>query len=366
MLSYHPGLKSVVLSTMVGFMGTKSGRDWVAKIIYEYIINGFLRSLPLSFRCKIIYYILKLPVKYSRVVLAETTKPWGAQKDYLTKIEISKEVHGYWVAYNRHQNKKRWVEKTAKNADMVMYFIHGGGFRTGQSTMYMESYIHIIEYLKRKRNMNVRVFTVDYRRLPETNYYQTKEDCMTGYRYLVQDLGIDPKKIVFAGDSAGGNLVASCILTLRDMNSPVLPQPAANVLISPWVDISVNTVVEKEHVDCLNFKMLKSDSGDYFINTGMYRDPVEMKKALRNPALSPLYASFSGVCPSLITYGGTEVLQYQIRDMIAAMKRDNAPHDVIFRSNAPHIWIICSMLSPSHALWKKDISAMADWCADHV
>jgi hypothetical protein len=46
---------------------------------------------------------------------------------------------------------------------------------------------------------------------------------------------IDPSKIVFAGDSAGGNLCITVLTILRDMG---LPLPAGAVLISPWVDLT--------------------------------------------------------------------------------------------------------------------------------
>jgi hypothetical protein len=70
----------------------------------------------------------------------------------------------------------------------------------GQPTMYLESYIHIIEYLKKTRNMDVRVFAVQYQMRPEVNYSTTKTDVMNGYRYLIEDLKINPQKVVVGKD----------------------------------------------------------------------------------------------------------------------------------------------------------------------
>src|SRR5689334_22627000 len=42
---------------------------------------------------------------------------------------------------------------------------------------------------------------------------------------------ISPKKIVFAGDSAGGGLCITALTVLRDMGQPL---PAGAALISPW------------------------------------------------------------------------------------------------------------------------------------
>jgi acetyl esterase/lipase len=45
----------------------------------------------------------------------------------------------------------------------------------------------------------------------------------------------DPNTIILAGDSAGGGMVLSMLVTLRDQG---IPLPAAAILISPWVDLT--------------------------------------------------------------------------------------------------------------------------------
>lgn len=60
----------------------------------------------------------------------------------------------------------------------------------------MESFIHIIDHTAKTRGMKTRIFSVEYGKIPDFNYVRAKEDCINGYRYLVQDLGIDPKKII--------------------------------------------------------------------------------------------------------------------------------------------------------------------------
>lgn len=47
--------------------------------------------------------------------------------------------------------------------------------------------------------------------------------------------GQDPSTIILAGDSAGGGMVLSMLVTLRDRG---IPLPAGAVLISPWVDLT--------------------------------------------------------------------------------------------------------------------------------
>jgi hypothetical protein len=55
------------------------------------------------------------------------TKPWGAQWNYITKVEKGS-WYGHWIAYNaKLKNQKRviWAEQTANDADLVVFYIHG-------------------------------------------------------------------------------------------------------------------------------------------------------------------------------------------------------------------------------------------------
>lgn len=68
----------------------------------------------------------------------------------------------------------------------------------GDSLMYMDSFVEIIDHLKQTKGMDACIFSIDYSRSPEVKYNRTKEDCLNGYRYLVNELKIDPKRIVFS------------------------------------------------------------------------------------------------------------------------------------------------------------------------
>ena len=174
---------------------------------------------------------------------------------------------------------------------------------------------------------------------------------------------------MIAGDSAGGNLVAASMVTLVNMNSPSLPLPAGNVQISPWVNIDTSESVRpgKRYVDCLSQEMLHPEHhGEFFLKSDSYSSDQERKIALKNPALSPLFGSFKGLCPTLVTYGGTEIFQHDCQELIECLKRDGVKVDVITEPNAAHIWLICSLLSPTLAIWERDCSKLAEWCADQV
>lgn len=88
------------------------------------------------------------------------------------------------------------------------------------------------------RALNIPVLSVDYSMPPEHRFPEAVKDAIAVYRFIVTELpqlcNIKPKKIVLAGDSAGGNLVCSLMgLILREK----LPVPSGIFLAYPAVSL---------------------------------------------------------------------------------------------------------------------------------
>lgn len=99
-----------------------------AEIINKRIKLTLLFWLPIRVRCNIVKRMLSLAPKKADSALALTSKPWGYQWDYITKV--TKETwYGNWIVPNSHKvNKKErvaWLEETSKEANLVIYYIHG-------------------------------------------------------------------------------------------------------------------------------------------------------------------------------------------------------------------------------------------------
>ena len=69
---------------------------------------------------------------------------------------------------------------------------------------------------------------LDYRLAPEFPFPAPVEDSVAAYRWLLSQ-GVDPKKIVIGGDSAGGGLMVAVLVALRYLGEPM---PGAGVGIS--------------------------------------------------------------------------------------------------------------------------------------
>ncbi|KAA8631164.1 hypothetical protein SMACR_03885 [Sordaria macrospora] len=129
-----------------------------------------------------------------------------------------------------------WIEMKAdyedrkKNADpgnRVMLYVHGGAYFFGSVNE------HRFMIQRHARKLRARAFAPKYRLAPQFPFPCGIQDCLAAYLYLLTQQ--EPKTIILAGDSAGGGMVLSLLVILRDQG---IPLPAGAVLISPWVDLT--------------------------------------------------------------------------------------------------------------------------------
>lgn len=109
----------------------------------------------------------------------------------------------------------------------VMLYVHGGAYFFGSVDE------HRYQLQRHARKLKGRVFAPRYRLAPQFPFPCGLQDCLAAYLYLITVQ--EPNTIVLAGDSAGGGMVVSLLVTLRDQG---IPLPAGAVLISPWVDLT--------------------------------------------------------------------------------------------------------------------------------
>ncbi|KAI1101723.1 alpha/beta-hydrolase [Jackrogersella minutella] len=132
--------------------------------------------------------------------------------------------------------KAEWIEMRADYHDRkksddpgkrVMLYVHGGAYFFGSVDE------HRYQMQRHARKLKARVFAPEYRLAPQFPFPCGLQDCLAAYLYLLTVQ--DPTTIILAGDSAGGGMVLSMLITLRDRG---IPLPAGAILISPWVDLT--------------------------------------------------------------------------------------------------------------------------------
>ncbi|MDO8614823.1 MAG: alpha/beta hydrolase [Dehalococcoidia bacterium] len=183
-----------------------------------------------------------------------------------------------------------WVAAPGASGDHAVLWLHGGGYVLGSLNTHRDLAARV------SRATGARTLLIDYRLAPEHIFPAAVEDATKAYRWLLAQ-GIDPQRIVIAGDSAGGGLTVATLVSLRDAGDPL---PAAAVCVSPWTDLEgtgesmatkadVDPMVQKEPL----LKMAKVYAGE---------------ADLRHPLVSPIYADLSGLPPMLIHVGTAETL----------------------------------------------------------
>ncbi|XP_045499576.1 hormone-sensitive lipase isoform X2 [Colias croceus] len=102
---------------------------------------------------------------------------------------------------------------TLPPSDGVMFHCHGGGF-VAQSSKSHEGYLR-----DWAAKLNIPILSVDYSLAPQAPFPRALEEVFFAYCWMLNNLkeiGTTGKRIIFAGDSAGANLLAGCTLKILE------------------------------------------------------------------------------------------------------------------------------------------------------
>lgn len=203
----------------------------------------------------------------------------------------------------------------------VLLYLHGGGFRIASALAYRAYGSHLA------RVLGGRVILVDYRLAPEDPYPAALDDVTTAFRALVA-AGTDPAQVVVAGDSAGGGLAAS--LTLRALQDPGGPLPAAMVCCSPWVDLTVTagTYESNGATDQLFSRASATDAAAAYLGDHDASDPL----------VSPRFGSWATAPPVLVQVGDIEVLYDDACGFTDVLRAAGVDVTLHVYPDMPHIW----------------------------
>jgi monoterpene epsilon-lactone hydrolase len=191
-----------------------------------------------------------------------------------------------------------WVSPLEGETSRHFLYLHGGGYIVGSPRSHRDLLARIA--LKSR----ARVLGVDYRLAPEHPFPAAIEDAVSAYRFLL-DSGVDPKRVIVGGDSAGGGLAVATLLTLRDAR---LPLPAGAVLLSPWLDLegAGQSVVSNAPFDWIDEDYMRRCARDYLGAVSP-----------REPRASPVHADLAQLPPMLLQVGGAEILLDDARSFAA-------------------------------------------------
>ncbi|MET7457800.1 alpha/beta hydrolase [Streptomyces sp. NPDC005574] len=183
------------------------------------------------------------------------------------------------------------VEPESSPVTGTIIHFHGGCWVFGSPATALQLTASLV------RRTGVRAITVDYRLAPEHPFPAAVHDGLAAYRDLLGQ-GVPAEQIVLAGESAGGGLTVTTLLTAREDG---LPMPAAAVAFSPALDatLSCESMTTKHDADPL---FTRADLTSVFAHYLAGQDPHQ-------PLLSPaIHADLTGLPPLLLQAGSNEVL----------------------------------------------------------
>ena len=188
--------------------------------------------------------------------------------------------------------KAAWIRAAEADAvprDGCVLYLHGGGYALGSVVTHKELMARL------SAAAGVPVLGLDYRLAPENPFPAAVDDAHAAVRWLFAQ-GVEPRRLVIAGDSAGGGLTMATALRLRDAGDPL---PGGLALLSPWTDLTASGTSHTTRAD---------------------RDPMVSLEGLqlmarayaqgrtRDELASPLFAELEGLPPVYAQVGDAEIL----------------------------------------------------------
>ncbi|MCJ1310592.1 hypothetical protein MMC25_004257 [Agyrium rufum] len=240
--------------------------------------------------------------------------------------------------------------------DIVIYYLHGGGFSMGSPYFYLEFLIAYMNLLRPYYN-NPAVFALDYTLVPYASHPTQLQQTIRGYDYVLSRTYKRASRICVAGDSAGATLVLSLLLHLAEQIEYCALRPGYATLISPWV-----TLVSDRNRDT------KSDylnANSLHLYGSQYAGKAEnLSRPLVSPGLCTDPRAWARAAPThgfYFAFGSEEVLGPEVRVLLRRLRDGKV--NVVSREDPGgiHAWVVARLfLEDTKSERLKGIAEMVD------
>jgi len=211
-----------------------------------------------------------------------------------------------------------WIRPRNGRSGGTIVYLHGGGYVGTSPRMYSV----FAAWLARRTGCDV--FLPDLRLAPEFPFPADLEDAVAVLHGLLAD-GVDPERIVIAGDSSGGGLVTT--LVAAEVVPEQLPV-AAVVLFSPEVNLQLDlpSVRDNARLDILPWN----------VPTSAYLHGVDPS----SPLVSASSQDLEGWPPTFVCVGGDEMFRDGIRRFTSHLDEADVDAEVHEEPGMFHVYPI--------------------------
>ncbi len=237
-----------------------------------------------------------------------------------------------------------WITPPIVEKGRSILYLHGGYFISGS----IESHRHLAGSIAHAAR--ARALIIEYRLAPEHRFPADVEDAVTAYEWMLEQ-GSEPGQVFLAGDSAGGGLVLSCLLALKERG---LPSPAGGVCLSPAADLTFsgeswkNNLKKELIVNPYTAEKLQS----------IYLGDADA----RNPLASPVFGDLRGLPPILIQVGSDELLLSDAQMFAESARQAGVEVRLEVWPGMQHVWQYAASRLPEG---RQAIEKIGDFIRQH-
>jgi acetyl esterase len=216
-------------------------------------------------------------------------------------------------------------------------WLHGGGWCLGG--------IGTLEHVFRRlcTLTGFAVAAVEYRLAPEHPFPAALDDVRNVFAHDFQAAGLDPARLVLAGDSAGGNLALSFALSDR-------PTLRGLALAYPVTDCDLDTPSYLEFAE--GFGLTRAAMALF------WRCYIPDDSMRADPRASPLHGELAGLPPVHLQLARLDVLRDDSLRLEARLREAGVPTETLVAPGLMHGYLGGGQSVPASA---EALVALADW-----
>jgi monoterpene epsilon-lactone hydrolase len=213
-----------------------------------------------------------------------------------------------------------WFAPKKGEARGYVFYVHGGSFISERSP-------RITALVARfAAAAGARVFAPDYRLAPEHPCPAAIDDVVAAYTWFKSTYPDEP--VVALAESAGAAILLSALQQARDENAP---PPDGVVLLSPWVDLSLQSwsVIAATLAGTTPHTMESMALMAHLYLNG--RSPTD-------PVASPLFGDFTDFPPTLIHASSSDIVYDDAIRLAERIRQVNGDLTLRLWTDETHVW----------------------------
>ena len=249
-------------------------------------------------------------------VMLEYKKFKGKQKKYSLPIFFKMQDTIETVSVEDMQ--LFYINVESQSNELIIY-LHGGAYVNEILPF------HWIMLDKLAKQLDCTFIIPDYPLAPIHSFEESYEKLTVLYQKVLKYYS--NKKIILMGDSAGGGLALGLSLYWANL---ALPQPDKLILLSPWLDLTMNNPEIDKFIDV--DPSLKKD--ELIVDANYWANGTDLK----DYRLSPIYGDFSALKEVVLFVGTHELFYPDVTLLYEKLKEKNIKVELNIGQGLNHVY----------------------------